>query len=98
MAQAAKVMNEEAQGPSGRQEERKSPAWLEKLLRTPRRFRAFLHEVRLEVMKVTWPTWDDVKATTVVVIITVFVFGLYLFLIDLGAGSVVDQILKMFRK
>jgi preprotein translocase subunit SecE len=98
MAQAVKLMNEEAQRPSGQPEERRTPAWLEKILGGPKRFRAFLHEVRLELKKVTWPTRNDVRATTLVVIITVFIFGFYLFVIDMGASAVVEQILKLFTK
>jgi preprotein translocase subunit SecE len=44
----------------------------------PARIRHFLHEVRLELRQTTWPTAQDVRATTVVVIIAVFFFGFYL--------------------
>lgn len=44
----------------------------------PARAKQFLHAVRLELRHVTWPTWADVRATTLVVIIAVFFFGFYL--------------------
>ena len=70
MAEALKVKNEELQG-GGRGPERQTPAWIERLVEYPRRFQQFLHEVRVEMRQVTWPTLDDVRGTTVVVILTV---------------------------
>ena len=40
---------------------------------------------------------SDVRATTAVVIVTVFFFGIYLFLIDLGVGRVVDRVIQFFK-
>ncbi|MEE8184295.1 MAG: preprotein translocase subunit SecE [Acidobacteriota bacterium] len=42
----------------------------------------FLSEVRLELKRTTWPSWPEVRGTTVVVIITVFIFGAYFFVVD----------------
>jgi len=48
----------------------------------PERIRAFYNDVRTEMRKVTAPTWKEVRATTTVVVITVFIFGVYFFVID----------------
>ena len=45
--------------------------------------RAFLGEVRGELDKVTWPTRDEVRGTTIIVLITVFFFGFYLYGLDI---------------
>jgi preprotein translocase subunit SecE len=50
---------------------------MEKLGEHPRRFRQFLHEVRVEMDKVSWPSRQEVISTTVVVIVTVAFFGLF---------------------
>jgi preprotein translocase subunit SecE len=42
----------------------------------------FLSEVRTEMRKVSFPTRDEVVATTVVVLITSVVFAAFLFLAD----------------
>jgi preprotein translocase subunit SecE len=55
----------------------------------------FLAEVRVELSRVTWPTRKEVWATTVVVILTSMLFGVYLWLIDLGLSQVMDWV---FRK
>jgi preprotein translocase subunit SecE len=48
----------------------------------PERIKAFYNDVRTETRKVTAPSWKEVQATTAVVVITVFIFGLYFFVID----------------
>ena len=42
----------------------------------------FLHDVRVEMKQVTWPSRDDVVSTTGVVIATVAFFGVFLALAD----------------
>ena len=42
----------------------------------------FLSEVRAEMRKVSFPTRDEVVATTIVVLITSFVFAVFLFTAD----------------
>ena len=44
--------------------------------------RGFLAEVRGEIGKVTWPTRNEVRGTTIIVLITVFFFGFYLYGLD----------------
>ena len=56
------------------------------------RARRFLTDVRSELARVTWPTRREVWATTVVVILTSLVFGLYLWIIDLGLSWIMEQI------
>jgi preprotein translocase subunit SecE len=40
-------------------------------------------EVKGELKKSTWPRWDEVKNTTMVVIVTIFIFSFYLYLCDI---------------
>ena len=58
--------------------------------------RAFLHEVRNEMRRVTWPSRKEVYATTVVVIITSAFFGLYLFGLDVLLNAAVNWIFTTF--
>jgi len=48
----------------------------------PERIKAFYNDVRTETRKVTAPSWKEVQATTAVVVITVFIFGLFFFIVD----------------
>jgi preprotein translocase subunit SecE len=45
-------------------------------------FAGFLRDVRAEMRKVVSPSWKEVKTTTGVVIIAVFLFGAYFFVVD----------------
>ena len=45
--------------------------------------RSFLHDVRVEMRQVTWPTRLDVWSTTMVVIVTVAFFGVFFWITDL---------------
>lgn len=56
------------------------------------RARRFLVDVRSELGRVTWPTRREVWATTVVVILTSLVFGVYLWVIDLGLSWVMVKL------
>ena len=42
----------------------------------------FLHEVRVELSKVAWPSFDEFVGSTIVVLFLVVVFALYLGVID----------------
>ena len=43
---------------------------------------AFLGEVRMELKKVAWPGGKEVRSTTMVVIVTVIIFGVFLSTVD----------------
>ncbi len=45
-------------------------------------FTRFLSDVRAEMRKVVTPTRKEVQSTTTVVIIAVFIFGVFFFLVD----------------
>jgi preprotein translocase subunit SecE len=45
-------------------------------------FTRFLTDVRAEMRKVVTPSRKEVEATTTVVLIAVFIFGLYFFIVD----------------
>ena len=60
------------------------------------RGRKFLSEVRNEMVRVSWPTRREVWATTIVVILTSAVFGLYLFLVDLGLSNAIGWVFRRF--
>jgi len=62
----------------------------------PQRVKTFYTDVRMEMKKVTTPTRKEVQATTVVVIVTVFLFGAYFWLIDTAIGRLIDTILRHF--
>ena len=63
----------------------------------PERIRTFYNDVRIEMRKVTAPTWKEVQATTTVVVITVFLFALYFAVIDFFIQRGVTALFGAFR-
>ncbi|MGA2216884.1 MAG: preprotein translocase subunit SecE [Terracidiphilus sp.] len=57
-------------------------------------FRGFLGDVRGEMRKVVTPTRKEVEATTTVVIVAVFLFGLFFFVTDSVFAYGLDKLLK----
>ena len=66
---------------------------IENLKATPARLVAFLKDVRSEMRKVISPNREEVKATTLTVLITVFVFAAYFWLVDTILGSAITALL-----
>ena len=67
-----------------------------KLTRTIDDTKEFLHDVRIEMRQVTWPSREDVISTTGVVIATVFFFGVVLWSVDLAVQRGVAYVFKAF--
>ncbi len=64
----------------------------------PERLKAFYNDVRTEMRKVTTPSRKEVQATTTVVIVAVFLFGVYFWVIDNVIGRGVDYLFRFFTK
>jgi len=63
----------------------------------PERVKTFYNDVRTEMRKVTSPSWKEVRATTAVVVITVFIFAVYFFIIDKLIQSGVSFLFNYFK-
>jgi preprotein translocase subunit SecE len=63
----------------------------------PERTRTFYNDVRSEMRKVTAPSWKEVRATTTVVVITVFIFALYFAVIDFVIQHGVTALFAFFK-
>ena len=62
----------------------------------PERIKTFYNDVRSEMRKVSAPSLKEVQGTTTVVIITVFLFGLYFWAVDNVIGNGVNYLFKYF--
>lgn len=58
----------------------------------------YVEELKMEMRRVTWPNWEQVKATTAVVIAAVFVFAAYFAVVDLLIGRGITQLFKVLGK
>jgi preprotein translocase subunit SecE len=59
----------------------------------PVRVKNYFEELQMEMRRVTWPSWKQVRATTAVVIVAVFAFAAYFALVD---EIVSNSIQKLF--
>ena len=60
--------------------------WLESVKEWPAITKNYVGELQIEMKRVTWPNRNRVQSTTVVVILSVFMFALYF--------KIVDQVLE----
>ena len=59
-------------------------------------FRQYASEVRIETKRVTWPGMQEVYGTTVMVIVTTFLFGIYFWICDQAFQYTVSHALRYF--
>lgn len=75
-----------------------APGPVNKVRSWPGRTRQFLHDVRLELRNVTWPSREDVRSTTLVVVAATFFFGFYLGLVlDIPFARLLSWLLRAGR-
>lgn len=67
--------------------------WIQKIQDGFRQLVEFIKEAWQELQRVHWPTRKETYAATLVVIIVVILFAIYLALIDLGLAKVIQWII-----
>lgn len=58
----------------------------------------FVQKTREELGRTTFPSGDEVRKTTIIVVISVIFFAVYLFLIDKGWTYVLDGLTWLVNK
>jgi preprotein translocase subunit SecE len=58
------------------------------------RFSNYLKETREELKKCTWPTWEELRGSTVVVMISILLLGLFTVGVDLVLLLVVNTLAR----
>jgi preprotein translocase subunit SecE len=66
---------------------------MQQLKAQPERLASFLRDVRSEMRKVISPTREEVQSTTLIVLITVFIFAAYFWLVDNIIGRGIEALL-----
>lgn len=73
-------------------------SWLQRAGQWPAQTRNYFEELQQEMRRVTWPTWKQVRATTIVVIVAVFAFALYFYVVDELVGRLITKMFDTFAK
>jgi preprotein translocase subunit SecE len=71
---------------------------VQRVVSGPVRVKNYIQELQLEMRRVTWPSWKQVRATTGVVIAAVFAFAAYFAVVDLLLGRGINKIFDAFRR
>ena len=64
----------------------------------PTRTKDYVEELQLEMKRVTWPNFKQVRSTTGVVIFAVFAFAAYFAVVDTVVGRGVQKLFDIFTK
>ena len=59
------------------------------------RTQQFIHDVRVELRRVTWPRAVEVRNTTIITVIAVVFFAVYLWLIDHGFTLLISLLQRL---
>ena len=59
------------------------------------KLRNYVLETREELRKCTWPTWDELKGSTVLVFISVILLGIFTVVIDQALYAFVHRLIRI---
>jgi len=96
MAEALKIKDEGIRGGGGSGGGAVASS-LGKFGEYPKRLRSFLHDVRVEMRQVNWPSRQDVISTTIVVTVTVTFFGIFFYFTDSIASRSIGWLINYVR-
>jgi preprotein translocase subunit SecE len=60
-----------------------------------RRFAGYIQETREELKKCSWPTWQELKGSTVVIAISIALFGAFVMAADQCLSLIFFKIFKL---
>ena len=72
--------------------------FMTRVAKWPQETRDYFDDLKKEMRLVSWPTWNQVRATTGVVIVAVFVFAAYFWLVDLAMGWMMSRLFGLIGK
>ncbi|MGD0300797.1 MAG: preprotein translocase subunit SecE [Bryobacteraceae bacterium] len=64
----------------------------------PIQVKNYFEELQMEMRRVTWPSWKQVRATTAVVIVAVFAFAAYFAVVDQVVNSIIQKLMNAFTR
>jgi preprotein translocase subunit SecE len=73
-------------------------SWMERAGQWPAQTKNYFEELQQEMRRVTWPSWKQVRATTIVVIVAVFAFAAYFAVVDELVGRLITKMFDTFTK
>ena len=59
------------------------------------RIKSYLIEIKGELKKVSWPVKADIQKTSIAVVVSTLIFGIYLFGVDRFFGIIIQNIMNL---
>ena len=59
------------------------------------KLRNYVLETREELRKCTWPSWDELRGSTVLVVLSIFLLGAFTYVVDQVIFFLVTQMVKI---
>jgi preprotein translocase subunit SecE len=72
--------------------------FMTRVVRWPQETRDYFDDLKKEMRLVSWPSWNQVRATTAVVIVAVFLFAAYFWAVDIVVGSLMTKLFAYIGK
>jgi preprotein translocase subunit SecE len=58
-----------------------------------KKIKDFMNGVQFEMRKVSWPTWDELRGSTMTVLGLSLILGIFLFVVDFFLSRIVNVVL-----
>lgn len=79
-------------------QEGESGSFIQRASGWPVRVKSYFEELQMEMRRVTWPSWKQVRATTAVVIAAVFAFAAYFFVVDDIVNNAINKLITSLSR
>ncbi len=79
-------------------ENENSGSFIQRASGWPVRVKNYYEDLQLEMRRVSWPSWKQVRATTTVVIVAVFAFAGYFALVDEIVGTAINKLFNALTR
>ncbi len=79
-------------------QESESGNFIQRAASWPIQVKNYFEELQMEMRRVTWPSWKQVRATTGVVIVAVFAFAAYFAVVDQVVSSIINKLFNAFTR
>ena len=79
-------------------QEQDSGNFVQRVTTWPSRTKSYIEDLQAEMRRVTWPSWKQVRATTLVVLVAVFAFAAYFAVVDSLVARGIDKLFTTFSR
>jgi preprotein translocase subunit SecE len=79
-------------------QEQDSGNFVQRVTTWPTRTKSYVEDLQAEMRRVTWPSWKQVRATTMVVLVAVFAFAAYFAVVDSLVARGIDKLFTTFSR